>query len=223
VVWIALLAVAAIAAAVGFALSRSVSAPGAVEPPAIVWAVGDGADDSAMSKALGARIASVSSDRFLYLGDVYETGTYTEFRRNTPRPTDDSSVGPRRPWQPRVAEPQGGLQPLLEGGPRRSQDGSLLLLLVGGWQFLSVNSELPHRSGSAQLAWLKGRLSGGRELPHRLLARPRFSAGTTHGDAPDMDPVWQALRGHAALVLSGHDHSSQRRASTRVSEVPCRR
>jgi hypothetical protein len=76
---------------------------------------------------------------------------------------------------------------------------------VGGWQFLSVNSELPHRSGSAQLAWLKGRLGGG-NCRIAFWHRPRFSAGTTHGDAPDMDPVWQALRGRAALVLSGHDH-----------------
>ena len=31
-----------------------------------------------------------------------------------------------------------------------------------------------------------------------------------HGDAPEMEPVWHALRGRAALLLSGHDHSSQR-------------
>ena len=31
-----------------------------------------------------------------------------------------------------------------------------------------------------------------------------------HGDAPEMEPVWHALRGRAALLLSGHDHSSRR-------------
>ena len=204
-VLIALLAVAAIAAAVGFALSRSVSARGAVEPAAIVWAVGDGADDSARSKALGARIASVSSDRFLYLGDVYETGTYTEFRRNTPRPTDDSSVGPRT-----LATTSGRTAGRATTATGREVRGGrtkapYYSFSVGGWQFLSVNSEAaaPVRLGAARLA--QG-AAGRRELPHRLLARPRFSAGTTHGDAPDKAPVWQALRGRAALVLSGHDH-----------------
>jgi hypothetical protein len=161
VVWIALLAVAAIAAAVGFALSRSVSAPGAVEPPAIVWAVGDGADDSARSKALGARIASVSSDRFLYLGDVYETGTYTEFRRNTPRPTDDSSADRADPGNHEWPNRRAGYNRYwkeVRGGRTKAPYYSFS---VGGWQFLSVNSELPHRSGSAQLAWLKGGWAAG--------------------------------------------------------------
>jgi hypothetical protein len=36
--------------------------------------------------------------------------------------------------------------------------------------------------------------------------RPRFSAGTVHGDAPDVTPLWNAIRGHARLVLNGHDH-----------------
>jgi hypothetical protein len=31
-----------------------------------------------------------------------------------------------------------------------------------------------------------------------------------HGDQRDMDPYWQALEGHARLVISGHDHDMQR-------------
>ena len=36
--------------------------------------------------------------------------------------------------------------------------------------------------------------------------RPRFSAGSVHGDSPDTAPLWNALRGHARLILGGHDH-----------------
>jgi hypothetical protein len=31
-----------------------------------------------------------------------------------------------------------------------------------------------------------------------------------HGDAPDVAPLWNALPGHARLVLNGHDHTLQR-------------
>ena len=160
-VLIALLAVAAIAAAVGFALSRSVSRPGAVEPPAIVWAVGDGADDSARSKALGARIASVSSDRFLYLGDVYETGTTPSFAATRPglrttRRSDRADRG-NHEWPNRRAG-YNRYWKEVRGGRTKAPYYSFS---VGGWQFLSVNSELPHRSGSAQLAWLKGGWAAG--------------------------------------------------------------
>ena len=40
-----------------------------------VWAVGDGADSDSQDDALAGRIQGSGVDRFLYLGDVYETGT----------------------------------------------------------------------------------------------------------------------------------------------------
>src|SRR5205085_685781 len=33
-----------------------------------------------------------------------------------------------------------------------------------------------------------------------------------HGDQADMEPIWAALRGHARLLISGHDHDLQRLA-----------
>jgi acid phosphatase type 7 len=43
--------------------------------------------------------------------------------------------------------------------------------------------------------------------------RPRYNAGTVHGDAPDVEPLWAALRGRARIVLSGHEHNMQRFAA----------
>jgi hypothetical protein len=40
--------------------------------------------------------------------------------------------------------------------------------------------------------------------------RPRFAARGLHGDQTDMAPIWNALRGHARIVISGHEHSLQR-------------
>jgi hypothetical protein len=36
--------------------------------------------------------------------------------------------------------------------------------------------------------------------------RPRFSSDSVHGDGPDIAPLWNALQGHARLVLNGHGH-----------------
>jgi calcineurin-like phosphoesterase family protein len=78
---------------------------------------------------------------------------------------------------------------------------------AGGWHVLVLNSEAPHGPGSAQLRWLRAQLRGRTSCRLANWHRPRFSAGR-HGDQPDMSPMWDALRGHAALVLSGHDHTT---------------
>ena len=44
-----------------------------------IWAVGDGADGSPESYAVARMIARSDPDRFLYLGDVYPTGTAADF------------------------------------------------------------------------------------------------------------------------------------------------
>jgi hypothetical protein len=86
---------------------------------------------------------------------------------------------------------------------------------VGRWQFLSLNSEAPHGAGSAQLRWLDDAIRSTPQFGTCRIAyghRPRYSAGTVHGDQPDMQPVWDALTGHASVVLAGHEHDMQRLA-----------
>jgi hypothetical protein len=179
-------------------------------PRAVVWAVGDGADGSAAARALAARIARERPDRFLYLGDVYPSGTAADFRRN---------YGPVYGRLDRIAAPTTGNH---DWGNRRS--GYLpywrrvrgrpqpywYSLRLGGWEILALSSEAPHGAGSAQLRWLGARLAAPGTCRLAFWHRPRFSAGTVHGDAPDVDPFWQALRGHARLVVNGHEHLLQR-------------
>jgi hypothetical protein len=62
---------------------------------------------------------------------------------------------------------------------------------------------------SAQLSWLRGQLRRPGTCRLAFWHRPRYNAGH-HGDAADMAPVWNALRGHATLVIAGHDHNMQR-------------
>jgi hypothetical protein len=48
----------------------------------VVYALGDGADGSATSRALAAYITAQNPDRFFYLGDVYGSGSATDFANN---------------------------------------------------------------------------------------------------------------------------------------------
>jgi hypothetical protein len=202
----------AIAAAVGGTSARAEhDFPGLPEAqrPLVVWAIGDGAAGTPPSRRLARRIVADDPDRVLYMGDVYETGTAEEFRRNF--------EGPYRPLLRRMLPAPGnhewpnhalGYDPFWErvtGAPTPPW----YAVRLGAWQVLSINSEAPHDSGSAQLRWLRRALR--RPAPCRLAIwhRPRFSAGP-HGDQVDMEPVWAAVRGRVALVLAGHEHDFQR-------------
>lgn len=57
---------------------RSASSP---NEPAVVWAVGDGANGSDTARAVARGIAGDRPNRVLYLGDVYERGTADDFRK----------------------------------------------------------------------------------------------------------------------------------------------
>ena len=58
--------------------------PGAWTDPTdpTIFAVGDGPSNEGTSNAVADRIASMDPPLFLFLGDVYETGSFTEFRNH---------------------------------------------------------------------------------------------------------------------------------------------
>jgi acid phosphatase type 7 len=175
------------------------------DEPAVVWAVGDGADGSAIARRLARRIERDRPDAFLYLGDVYPGGTAEDYTRNYDpvygrlAPITWPTAGNHEWW----AREQG----YFPYWRRHGRTKPWYRFSVGGWEVLSLNSEAPHRPGSPQLRWLEGVLEQG-EGTCRLAFwhRPRFSADSVHGDAPDVAPLWNALRGHARLVLNGHGH-----------------
>ena len=174
-----------------------------------VWATGDGADSGTQDDAVAAMIEQRNPDAFLYLGDVYESGTASEYAafyatgygrlRSITYPTpgnhewDKRAEGYNAYWGSRFTSPH-----------YYSFD-------LGGWHLISLNSEGPHEGGSAQLEWLRADLSErSGNCTIAFLHRPRYSAGTNHGDEPSLAPVWGSLAGRASIVLTGHDHSYQR-------------
>lgn len=202
---------AAGAAALGPGSGAPITAQTPSPEPAVVWAVGDGADGSARSKRVARLIARARPDRLLYLGDVYERGTAAEFRRNfggvygglarITEPTPGNHDWPRR---------REGYYPYWKRIKGRTQQPWYRQSLAG-WEIFSLNSEAAHGPGSSQLRWLRARLRGGRgDCRLAFWHRPRYSAGLVHGDAPDVAPLWSAVRGRFRLVLNGHDHDLQR-------------
>jgi hypothetical protein len=183
------------------------AAPG--QQGALVWAVGDG-DGGSASGALVRRIQRSRPARFLYLGDVYPDGSASDFARayaptfgrlaglTAPTPGNHEWGAARSGYFPYWRAVKGSAQP------------SYYTFRLGGWQVLSLNSETAHGARSAQLRWLRAQLHGGGTCRLAFWHRPRFSAGTVHGDQPDVAPFWRALRGRARIVLNGHDHDSQR-------------
>jgi hypothetical protein len=75
---------------------------------------------------------------------------------------------------------------------------------------ISLNSEIDHDPDSAQVAWLRSKATAKGNCRIAFWHRPRYSAGTHHGDDPGMQPFWDALVGHATIVLNGHEHNMQR-------------
>lgn len=185
---------------------------------ALIWAVGDGADGSARAQRVVTRMRRTRVDRVLYLGDVYGGGllplvrgdgtaadfrkrydpVYGDFARRT-APTPGNHEWPQR---------GDGYEPYWEavfGTPPPAYYD----FRVAGWQLLSLNSEAPHGARSAQLRWLRARVRAPGTCRLAFWHRPRFNAGR-HGDAREVAPLWDALRGHARIVVSGHDHNMQR-------------
>lgn len=174
----------------------------------VVWAVGDGADGSDDAKGVARAIESDRPDAFLYLGDVYPDGTGADFARHY-QPVYGGLAGITWPTigNHEYANRRSGYYPYWR---RHGGAKPWYRVRLAGWELFSLNSEAPHGPGSTQLRWLERRLAGARgNCRLAFWHRPRFSAGL-HGDGPDMDPYWQALQGHASLVLSGHDHDMER-------------
>jgi Calcineurin-like phosphoesterase len=184
-----------------------------VEPSpgrAEVWAVGDAATPTSAARAVARMIRRARPDRFLYLGDVYDKGTPAEFRAYY-----DPLYGPlgeitdptpgNHEWGRRFS----GYYPYWRAQKGRRQ-APWTVTTVAGWEIVSLNSEAAHDSGSRQLAWLR-RVLARRPGDCRIAFwhRPRYSAGF-YGDASDVAPLWDALKGRARAVLSGQDHNLQR-------------
>jgi hypothetical protein len=175
---------------------------------ATLWAVGDGPNGKPPSLAVGRMIAKARPDHLVYLGDVY--GDYAELFDETygkrlarvtwPTPGNHDWPSHRNQYLSYWRSIRGAAQPTYYRRP------------VAGWDVISLNSEEAVGRQSPQYKWLEQTLTGATGTCRiAFWHAPRFSAGQ-HGDARDLEPLWELLQGKAVAVLSGHDHTMQRLA-----------
>ncbi len=186
------------------------AAPG---QPFVVAAAGDGAGGEANSLGVTNQIASWNPNLFLYLGDVYEKGSPTEFL-NWYGGTDKFFGQFRTITDPTIGnhEYESGVAPgyfdYWDNPP------NYYSFDAGGWHFISLNSnsELPEFSpGTAQYDWLQGDLQANAGVcTIAYFHHPVFSVGP-QGDTPRMDEMWSLMaQSGVTIVLTGHDHGYQR-------------
>jgi hypothetical protein len=176
---------------------------------AVVWAAGDVATPGPDADRVAALVRRGEPDRFLYLGDVYETGSLRDFQRwYDPRlgrltRITEATIG-NHEWANRFR----GYYRYWAGRKGRKYP-PWSKTRIAGWEILNLNSQAPHGSRSAQVRWLERALADPGDCRIAFWHRPRFSSGAYAG-AADLNPFWNRLSGHARVVLSGHDHNLQR-------------
>lgn len=178
------------------------SVPGAT---AEVWAVGDA--DPPKSAGVARLIRRADADRILYLGDVYPDGNRDDFvrwakpwgrlvNRMAPTPGNHDWPEAREGYEPFWREVTGETPP------------TYYSFNAGGWEILSVNSE--HSEWRSAENWLIDRVSSGGNCRIAFWHRPRYSAGKHEGEVKSVEEYWEAIERRARLVVTGHDHNSQR-------------
>jgi hypothetical protein len=176
---------------------------------AVVWAAGDVATPGPAADRIAALVRRAEPDRFLYLGDVYETGSARDFRLwYHPRfgrltHITEATIG-NHEWANRFR----GYYRYWAGQKSREYP-PWSKTRIAGWEILNLNSQAPHGSSSPQVRWLESALTGPGDCRIAFWHRPRYSAGAYAG-AADLNPFWNRLSGRARVVLSGHDHNLQR-------------
>jgi acid phosphatase type 7 len=175
-----------------------------------VWAVGDGPDGGPNARRVARLIERSKPNRMLYLGDVYDDGTPDEFahnfepiygriaRRIAPTPGNHDWPNHERGYDAYWKRKHG------------KAVRHYYSFRTGGWQILSLDSEMDHDAESPQAAWLRSAVRGRGTCRIAFWHRPRYSAGDRHGDQEDVQPLWDVLEGHAAIVVNGHEHDMQR-------------
>jgi hypothetical protein len=82
---------------------------------------------------------------------------------------------------------------------------------IGSWHWVSLNSEIDHAPGSAQVQWLQQDLAATTQpCIGAFWGAPRFSS-SRYGNDSSFQPFWDALyAAHADVVLSGDAHQYER-------------
>jgi len=197
--------------------------PPAGQPFTLVTA-GDGADGATNSNNVTNLIESWNPNLFLYVGDVYEKGTATEFYN----------------WYGQVSTFYGRFRPITDPiiGNHEYENGvapgyfdywnnvpNYYSYNAAGWHFIALNSNCGLRQdcavGQAQYQWLQNDLNTHNNMcTIAYFHHPVYNVGP-EGYATAMNDMWALMASKGVdIVLTGHDHDYQRWVPLNGSGVP---
>lgn len=196
-------------AVIGAAVLLSSGAAGAATGQTVIFALGDGADGSSTSAGLATYVKAQNPDRFFYLGDVYETGTASEFT-NRYEPLYGSMAAKTDPvignheygnrgsgYYPYWMNKRGWTQ---EQAKHRSYVDA-----ASGWQIIAYSSET---SMSAEGSWVASQVAKHPGTCRIVMAHKgrHVVVDTSHNDNSNQEPVWSRIVNKTAINLVGHNH-----------------
>jgi hypothetical protein len=181
--------------------------------PLVLAAVGDGASGEANAAKVTSMIASWNPNLFLYLGDVYEKGSPTEFLNwyggstqfyGQFRSITDPTIGNHEYTNKQAP----GYFNYWDNIPNYYSFDS------GGWHFISLNANPQFNQtapGTAQYQWLVQDLAANHAAcTLAYWHEPLFNIGQEPA-ATNVQAIWSLLaQSGVDIVLNGHDHDYQR-------------
>jgi hypothetical protein len=181
--------------------------------PFILAATGDGASGEPNADAVANMIAGWNPNMFVYLGDVYDDGTFTEFYNWYGSGTDRYSQF-RAVTNPVVGNHEYGVEGA--GGYFDYFDNvpHYYSFNAAGWHIINLDSTSQFGQtdpGTPQYDWLVADLTANPAVCTIVnFHHPVYNIGP-EGDATRMNQIWTLLAQHGVdVVLTGHDHDYQR-------------
>jgi hypothetical protein len=176
----------------------------------VIAAVGDGAYGTMLPQTVVASIAAANPAVFIYLGDVYETGTYTELYSHYGALALDGATGSQWGTLAAITQPTVGnhekpsLAPWLDFWHQRPERVSFDF---GGVRFIDVNSSGNMSPGSSQYTFAQGLL--GPSAPACVVGVWHIPPILKNTNKAKIVPMWSLLaNGGGDLVLNGHVHAN---------------
>jgi hypothetical protein len=180
------------------------------DQPIVIGAVGDGAGGQPASYDVAALIDGWNPQMFLYLGDVYNAGSYTEFINYY-----DPTFGRMKDiTNPVPGDHEGGRQ---FQGYRDYWDSNepYYSVTAGSWRLYGLNDTERYdqtSEGSIQFEWLQRQLEANELNACSIvyMHSPRWGR-SPNGNNDYLDELWRLLAAEGVdIVITGHEHNYQR-------------